>query len=113
MSNTQNTQVFLKLTGHLRQAVAPDKRLLPITLQTEVYHNLGIYGDDLFDLLLWINKEFGVTLDLNIGDYGPTEWPFLRIRKLLSKFFGGPETAYKSLKVGDVVAAVEAYHCPS
>jgi hypothetical protein len=86
---------------------------VPITLQTEVYRNLGIYGDDLFDLLLWINKEFGVTLDLNIADYGPTEWPFLRIRKLLSKFFGERETVYKSLKVGDVVSAVETNRCSS
>jgi hypothetical protein len=38
----------------------------PITPDTEVYSDLVIYGDVLFELVLWLNKKFGVATNLDM-----------------------------------------------
>ena len=74
----------------------------PITPDTEVYSDLVIYGDVLFELVLWLNKKFGVATNLELGRYAPSETPFYWIQKPISP------RQYDSLKIQDVIAAIEA-----
>jgi len=77
----------------------------PVNLDDEVYYDLRIYGDDLYDLLSEISVEFGTDFSrLNINKYSPGEGTELW-RPLLRLLGARP---YKSLKVKDIVSAVEA-----
>jgi hypothetical protein len=115
MTNDPNPDVFHKVAERLSRICGPQYRS-PITYDTEVYHDLNIYGDALvFDLLLWLRDEFGVEPNLHIADYGPSEWhsltlwwPWLALRRLWRR----NEPKYKSLKVREIVAAVEAKRWP-
>jgi hypothetical protein len=45
----------------VEEGLRPWARGKPITLDTELYRDLGMYGDDLaFDVVLWATREFGV-----------------------------------------------------
>jgi hypothetical protein len=83
-----------------------------ITPETELYGDLGIYGDDIFELVLWTHREFGVEPNLRIAEYAPGEWPFVRLCRALAKLIGRKERKYKSLKVRDVVTAIETKRWP-
>jgi hypothetical protein len=74
----------------------------PITPDTEVFSDLGIYGDDLFELVSWLNEKFGVATNLELGRYAPSETPFYWIQKLISP------RKYDSLRIQDIIAAIEA-----
>jgi len=91
--------------------LAPRDRAMPITPETELYDDLGMYGDVLaFDLVWWANHEFGVEPNLRISDYAPGECPsFFR---LLAKLARRPKGYYRSLKVRDVVTAIETKRWP-
>jgi hypothetical protein len=105
---------FRKVEEHLRKMV-PLRRLgMPITLDTELYLDRGLYGDDIvFDLVLWAEREFGVEGSFRLTDHAPGEhllppglWRSLR------KLTGTKEREYKSLKVRDVVTAIETKRWP-
>ncbi len=67
----------------------------------------------MFELVLWLNKEFGVQMNIDITQYAPTETPFPKVRQLVIRFFRGSEPSFKSLKVRDMIAAIEAKHWPN
>jgi len=87
---------------------------MPITEDTEVCADLGIYGDDVaFDLILWVSKEFGVEGVFNMPRYGPGEGFFRPVtRNRIRKLFGLQKEPYKSFKVRDLVSAIEAGRWP-
>src|SRR5262249_46782579 len=88
-------------------------RRITVTLETELYCDLGMYGDDLaFELVFWANREFGVAPNLRISDYGPSEGVFVPVARVLRKLMGRSERQYKSLKVSDVLTAIEAKRWP-
>ena len=106
-----SAEVFRKVVAQLSKMTAPQYRALPITENTEVYRDLKIYGDEIVSLVWWLEKEFGVKTNINPFKYAPHElplvWAVLPIRKIL-----GIEPHYKSLKVGDILAAIEAKRWP-
>ncbi len=109
---TGNTGVFLKVVEYLRKTTVPKNPDSPITLDTEVYYDLQVYGDDVFELVLWLNKEFGVEMNLKLEDYAPTEGGIFELRQILRRMIGKSLPQYKSLKVRDMVAAIEAKRWP-
>jgi hypothetical protein len=106
-----SVEVLGRVQERLSRMTAPQKRMLPITEDTEVYRDLKIYGEEIVDLVWWLEKEFGVAANIDPFKYAPPEFPFSwawhAIRKVI-----GREPAYKSLKVRDIVAAVEARRWP-
>jgi hypothetical protein len=106
-----NTDALKKVTDQLLRMTAPQRRPSPITEGTEVYCDLGIYGDDIVELIWWLEKEFGVTTNINPSRYAPGEMPFSPIVRSIGKILGF-ETQYESLKVRDILAAIEAKRWP-
>jgi hypothetical protein len=86
---------------------APQNRAVPITEETEVYRDLGIYGDEIVDLVWWLEREFGVKTNINPFRYAPREVAFFGILRTIRRSTG-IEPQYESLKVRDIVAAIEA-----
>jgi hypothetical protein len=113
---TTNADVFHKVVERLSQIAAPQYRRSPIACETEVYQDLKIHGDVLvFDLILWLHDEFGVEPNLHFADYAPSEWHALMLGRLglaLRRLWRKNEPQYKSLKVGDIIAAIEAKRWP-
>ena len=99
---------FRKVEEYLLRSSVAQRRAIPITSETELYRDLRMYGDDLFELVLWANREFGVETNLHVASYAPGEWPFLRVFRFLAKTVGQRERQYASLKVRDVLSAIEA-----
>lgn len=89
----------------------PRYRVHPIVEDTELYRDLGIYGDEIVDLIWWLNKEFGVQTNIDPFVYAPRESPFFTLFRTIRKVLG-KETRYKSLKVADILAAIEARRWP-
>ena len=103
----KNSVVFSRVAERLLQVAAPTKRVKHISCDTEVYRDLGIQGDDFFELLLWINKEFGVEMNLNWAEYVPGEWECFFILRFLKNISNWHGSQYKSLRVHDIIAAIE------
>jgi hypothetical protein len=92
--------------------MAAPKFRIPITEETEIYRDLGIYGDEIVDLVWWLEKEFEVKNNIDPFRYAPHEGNFLwivwimpTIRKIM-----GIEPKYESLKVSDLLTAIKAGH---
>jgi hypothetical protein len=105
-------EVFRKVVARLSRMTAPQYRTRPITEDTEVYGDLNIYGDEIVDLVWWLEKEFRVSTNIDPFMYAPREggllfWAVHAMRKLI-----GAAPEYKSLKVRDIVAAIEAGRWP-
>jgi hypothetical protein len=109
----ENSEVFRKVVVWLSRSTAVNTKLTPITLETEVYYDLGLYGDDLYELVMRLYREFGVGPELRLAEYGPREWPFHRCRRIIRKLLSRSEPQYTSLKVRDIVAAIEARGWPN
>lgn len=90
---------------------AAKNRVHPITEDTEVYRDLGIYGDEIVDLVWWLDREFGVKASIDPFRYAPHEFPFAQVFRAMRNAVG-MEKKYKSLKVRDIVAAIEAKRWP-
>jgi hypothetical protein len=91
----------------------PERRALPITEDTEVYGDLNIYGDEIVDLVWWLEKEFGVASNIKPFQYAPHEFPFFWAWQLIRKVLAREEPAYRSLTVRDIIAAIEAKRWPN
>ena len=104
MNMAGDEEIFRKVAERL--ALMAGVSSAGITPDTEVYLDLGICGLDLLDLELWAQKEFGVEPDLAIGDYVPPEGCNFLIT--LVRWLIGRKKHYKSLKVRDVLDAIEA-----
>jgi hypothetical protein len=89
-----NVEVFRRVQAHLSSMTAPQKRVLPITEDTEVYRDLKIYGDEIVALVWWLEKGFGVAPNINPFDYAPREFPFSWAWRAIRKVTGS-EPAYK------------------
>jgi len=66
----------------------------------------------MFELVSWLNKEFEVQMNIDIMRYAPAETPFPKVRQLIRRLFSLNEPLFKSLKVRDVIAAIEAKRWP-
>ncbi len=99
-------ETFRKVEAHLRKLLPPRKLAIPITPETELYGDLGMYGDVIaFDVVLWASREFGVEGTFRLDDYARGEMPGLL--RPLARFLGRKKGYYKNLKVSDVVRAIE------
>ena len=102
-----------KVRKQLTTLVAPHIRRLPITDETEIYYDLRIFGHDLYDFVVWAGAEFGIDGPINLDEYGPREgispllfrdWRVCRERQ---------QGRYKSLKIRDVLIAIETGQWPA
>jgi hypothetical protein len=104
-------ETFQKVEQHLRKMLPPGKRATPITPETGLYRDLGMYGDVLaFDLVLWAHREFGVEGSFRLADYAPGEMTVFC--RLAAKLFGKRKRQYESLTVRGVVTAIETKQWP-
>src|SRR5580700_7098433 len=98
-----------KVVAHLRSMCSTRYRG-PITDGTEIFYDLGIYGDDVYELSLWVMKEFGVRPHVHLFNSAPGE---LMFQPLLWRWRQRAQRRpYKSLTVGQVLDAIEAGHWP-
>src|SRR3954465_8884421 len=104
-------EVYRRVVGRLSTMTAPQKRGFPITEDTEIYRDLGIYGDEIVELIWWLDREFGVKPSIRPFRYAPREFPFFRFFRAIRRGTG-LEPQYESLKVRDIVAAVQAKRWP-
>ena len=107
-------ETFHKVEEHLKSVLPRRERTVPITPETEIYRDLGMYGDVIaFDLVLWAQHEFGAFEgSLRLTNYAPGEDPFHKPRQFLRRLMGWKERQYKSLTVRDVVTAIESKRWP-
>jgi hypothetical protein len=88
--------------------ISPKSRSRSVGADTEIYKEMGIYGDDfVFDLVWWVEREFGVSPNVNMSDYVPSEANFPWVGRLFRRLLRIPEPQFKSLTVRDVVTAIE------
>ena len=100
--------IFDRLVDVLRDAATPTSQ--PITEATELYYDLGLHGDDLYDALDEVSREFRVDFSLmDLGRYAPGETGHAFSLNLVRTFreWRGERT-YRSLTVGSLVDAVQA-----
>jgi len=110
---TDGSEAFRKVVEYLSRTAAPHGRDFPITEDTEVYDDLRVYGDDIVELVWWLDKEFGLkSTGINPSQYAPGEFPFSTLRRALGRLFGIKTPHYESFKVRDIVAAIEAGRWP-
>jgi hypothetical protein len=95
---SDNVEVLRKLVERLTKMTAPQNRAVPITEDTEVYRDLRIYGDEIVDLVWWLEREFGVKTNVNPFRYAPPEVAFFGILRMIRRILG-IEQQYESLKV--------------
>jgi hypothetical protein len=68
--------------------------------------DLGLYGDDLYELIIWIFREFGVEPNINIADFAPGESFLFRLPASWKRQRN--RGRYGSLKIRDIISAIEA-----
>jgi hypothetical protein len=96
-----------KLSGRVIDQIAtkgwgrPRKGHL-VSPESQIYYDLGIYGDDFFELVSWMHEEFGVQTMSGFGSYAPPEAPFLFLRHFARKLLGCPVPPYRSLTVNEI-----------
>jgi hypothetical protein len=76
-------QALQKISDQLSKMAAPKDRLLSITEDTEIYRDLGIYGDEIIELVWWLEREFGIKPSMNPSIYAPRELPLFRVLNAL------------------------------
>jgi hypothetical protein len=103
-----NDEAYKKVVAQLRKMTPKKAGSVSINPETEIYADLKIYGDDLFEFLIWISKEFGVQVIVAGGKYAPSEVPFFKVVEAFKRVIGGRSHRYKSLKVRDVVQSIDA-----
>jgi hypothetical protein len=107
-----HNETYRKVEEHVLKVSLAQHLGIAITPETEIYRDLKMYGDDLFDLVSWAHREFGVHGSFRLSDYAPLESPFKMLWDFLRKLIGKRERQYKSLTVQDVVDAIEAKRWP-
>lgn len=96
-------ETFKKVAAYFEKA-SPRRLSSPISPETEIYKDLGLYGDDVYEFLMWVEKEFGVQIMVTFGKYVPTESPLFWAREAFRRACG---LSYESFKVGDIVRAID------
>jgi hypothetical protein len=104
------SETFRRVEEHLR----PWARGMPITSDTEISHDLGIYGDDLaFDVVLWATREFGVEgVFVGLWDRAPGERNFGYLWRWWKRRRGVKDRRYGSFPVRELVSFIEAKRWP-
>lgn len=110
----KETEIFSEISDHLRSVSAPKARGVPISTDTEIFYDLGIYGTDLYELFVWISNKYGLEMRRDIADFGPGEgylFGFLQgwIRRLSLR----EPRKYRSLKVSDLLSAISKGQWPA
>jgi hypothetical protein len=108
---SDNGEVFRKVVERLYKMTAPKYRSTPITEDTEIYEDLGIFGDEIVELVWWLEKEFGVKTNVNPFRYVPREGAFRGMLRMIRRSMGFA-VQYESLKVRDILAVIEAKRWP-
>lgn len=79
-----------------------------ITMASEIYHDLHIYGDDADELLVAINEQYGTTFDgFKFNAYFPNETEGL---PRIAKWMGFRDKTVGSFTVGHLTECVKAGH---
>jgi hypothetical protein len=107
----RDPEIFRKIAEQLLKMTAPQYRTASISEDTEVYSDLRIYGDEIVSLVWWLEKEFGMRTNINPFKYAPRELPFAFVLRPIGKILR-LEPQYRSLKVRDILAAIEAKRWP-
>jgi hypothetical protein len=95
-----------ELSEILVRIAAPAGR--PITGTTELYYDLGLAGDDLYEAIAAVRARFGTDFSaMDLTAYAPGETEALFSLDLLREFLGRPRR-YRSLTVDHLAQAVEA-----
>jgi len=95
---------YRKIASYLAGLSPKRKAPEDLGMDTEIYKDLGLYGDDIYEFLLWIKREFGVEIMVSFGKYVPTESTFFPIREALRRLRGDE---YNSFKIRDIVGAID------
>lgn len=91
---------------------APRKGHL-ISLDSQVYNDLGVWGDDFFELVLWMHKEFGVQAMAGFENYAPPDGTSSLGYPIIRKLLGRSEMRYRSLSIRDLTDIIAAGRWPS
>jgi hypothetical protein len=102
-----NVEIFHEVAERLSKITAPRNRIFSITGDTEIYRDPGIYGDEIVDLVWWLEREFGVKTNINPFKCAPHESPFFQASRAMRRLIG-LEPQYERLTVRDILAAIEA-----
>lgn len=116
-------ELFRIVTERLAKVASPKTRSVTITMNTmntmntEIYRDLGVFGDEIVDLLVWLSEEFGIAGATNPFLYAPREFPcafpfsawFRTARRAVGM---GDKPHCESLKVRDLIATIEAKRWP-
>jgi hypothetical protein len=101
-----NQGVLDEIVALVTRVAAPDHR--PITRATELYYDLGLAGDDLYDVITAIRARFGTDFSTMIlREYAPGEVEGLFSFDTLREVLGRPQQ-YRSLTIELLVEAVRA-----
>lgn len=105
---TKDAETYRKLAEKLMALTAT--RGVSISLDTEVFRDLRIYGIELLELFLWINREFGIELKVDLSMYAPGESQFGGFFQRIWLRLTGKQPYYRSLSVGRIIEAIESGH---
>ena len=73
---------------------------------TEIYYDLGLFGDDLDELIEWLGTTFRIDFSsMDIREFGPEE-PGDFVPRFGDRWLG--RRPYKSLKVCDLIQAIDS-----
>jgi hypothetical protein len=100
-----------KVIAHIKQMTTWGKKI-PIADATEIYYDLYIYGDDLYELVIWLRKEFGVQTNINLREYGRREGLYPILFRKWRRRRERERRPYRSLKISDILKVIEAGHWP-
>lgn len=101
----ETSPIHRQVVDHILKMAGPRNARSQVSSETEIYGDLGIYGMELYDLVIWIIEEFGVATNIDIDQFAPPEGglPFLAEWERQRS-----RGRYKSFKVRDIMAAIEA-----
>jgi hypothetical protein len=81
-----NDETYAKVVVHLQTMTSRDLESASINSETEIYADLKIYSDDLFEFLIWVGEEFHVEIIVAGGKNMPhLRCPSLGSWKLLRR----------------------------
>jgi len=103
----ENPSIREKIVAQLKQMTQAGDGDAPITEDTEIYYDLGVFGHDLRDYLLWVSNEARVPINLNLVEYAPPEEAQPLLFRKWRERRERERRPYKSLTVRDVLELVE------
>lgn len=106
-------EIFSSLVNFLVEKLGVvSKKREEIFESTEIYYDLGIFGDDFFDLVMWLAREYQISTNINFLDYGPKEKNF-SFSKIFGRFFPEKkEKSYKNLTIANILDVIEGKSWP-